>query len=232
MGIHGVIVGLGGALAKLGALLARVDDRWSGWAARLERRIPAVVTAPPRVDPRAGEPVLDAHVEVLAPEPPAAAEASRPAPRALGPGDAPHEPSSFEREAVRPSGRARRKGDVLGRPRLALPVEWAQWPLVRGKRALMLGGTPCGRSRAAIAATFELASLEWCSADPRRVGATAQRVARGGFDLVFVNKLVRHRDSTRVMEAARCAGVPVVVVRRGFGASAIRQAIERSRGSR
>ncbi len=228
MGIHDLVVGISGALARLGGLVARVEDRWSDWTVWLGRETPAEAPTPPRTDAFAGGPVEAPRAEspslvhsAVAPLlSPAVAQA--PAPTDAHP--------SLVVDVVCPSRRARRARTVP--PRLDLALGWPHWPLVRGRRALMLGGTPSEPSRAAIAATFELSSLEWCSADPRRVGATAQRVSRGGFDLVIVNKFVRHRDSMRVADAAKAVGVPVIVVRRGFGTSAIREAIEHSRGSR
>ena len=106
---------------------------------------------------------------------------------------------------------------------------WPHWSVVRGKRAMMVGGVVDAAGADALESTFELASLDWIEPEkPRLVQRAAQRVQSGSVDLVLVNKFVPHRVTEPIVSAARQAAVPYVIVRRGYGVGAVREAIDRA----
>lgn len=112
-----------------------------------------------------------------------------------------------------------------------LPQTWPHWPLVDGKRAVMFGGAPSEPARLAIREAFRLGELEWIDGDkPRAVESLVERIRAGSVEVVFVNKFVSHNGTRQVLKAAKRAKFLAVVVRHGYGISAVREAIEHARG--
>jgi hypothetical protein len=106
--------------------------------------------------------------------------------------------------------------------------DWLLLPVAQGKIALLVGGAPKEPNRDRLETYFRLASLDWPLIDgPRKVEAISQRVAKGAYDLVLVIRtLVAHKESERILDAAREAKIPWAMVE-GYGAAAVKQGIER-----
>lgn len=112
----------------------------------------------------------------------------------------------------------------------ALPEGWAYWPLVRGRRAVLVGGDPREPNRVRLERTFRFASLDWTACEFRRNGLVQirDRVTSGGVDLVLLlRRFIGHDADQVVIPACRQAGVAWASVERGYGAVSIQRAIER-----
>lgn len=73
----------------------------------------------------------------------------------------------------------------------------------RGKRAVIVGGTPRAERLPALKAAFGFASLEWApSGNERRVGNVVSRMETGGVDMVIVlRNFVEHKVTNRLRAA-------------------------------
>lgn len=111
-----------------------------------------------------------------------------------------------------------------------LPAGWAWWTHTRGKRAVMVGGSPREVNRARLEKAFELAELDWMPAEFRRnsLQAIRDRVRSGGVDLVLIlRSFVGHDADQVILPACREAGVAWASVEQGYGVARVRGAIER-----
>lgn len=110
---------------------------------------------------------------------------------------------------------------------------WPLWSQVRGQKAIVVGGTPNEASRERLERAFQFASLDWSSIDgPRRVDALAGRIEMGAYGLVLVLAgYVAHKESGHIIEAAKSANVPCVVVDGGYGVAAVRAGMDRFLGT-
>ncbi len=108
---------------------------------------------------------------------------------------------------------------------------WPSLGLVRGRRAIMLGGDPREPNRQRLERVLQLASLEWPPIDgPRKVDAVVERIRRRAYDLVLVlQPFVAHKQSDAIIEAARSATTPWSLAE-GYGAAAVKRALERFLG--
>lgn len=121
----------------------------------------------------------------------------------------------------------------------ALPVEeegpsslveedWAWWPEVRDKRAILVGGSPKEPCRRRLLEAFHFAALDWVDGDVRRISSVTERIAHGGLDLVLiVRDFIGHKISKKVVFSCKNHRVPFVFVERGHGVLAVRRSIER-----
>lgn len=121
----------------------------------------------------------------------------------------------------------------------ALPVEeegpsslveedWAWWPEVRDKRAILVGGSPKEPCRRRLHEAFHFAALDWVDGDVRRISSVTERIAHGGLDLVLiVRDFIGHKISKKVVFSCKNHRVPFVFVERGHGVLAVRRSIER-----
>ena len=137
--------------------------------------------------------------------------------------------AAFDRAIPKPAPSAR--GSEAGKKEeREAPIEaaWPLWDRVRGKRALMIGGTAREERRVALERAFSLAELEWVNSDgPRKIDAAVGRIESGSVELVLViQNLVFHKDSDRIRDAARASGAAWAMVS-GYGVSGVRQGIER-----
>lgn len=110
------------------------------------------------------------------------------------------------------------------------PVDWAWWPVVRGKRAVIVGGDRREDARKRLQEVFNLASLEWIPLqhENNTLRSLASSVAAGGIDLVLLlRRFVPHQADEILIPACKSAGVPWVSVERGYGVERVRQALER-----
>lgn len=101
------------------------------------------------------------------------------------------------------------------------------WPFldrVKKKMAVMLGGDIREERRVAIERAFQLAELDWVPHDsPRRLQNLSERAANGSIDFVLVNKFVAHKETMALQKVSKA---PLIVLRHGYGISAIRTALE------
>jgi hypothetical protein len=122
--------------------------------------------------------------------------------------------------------RARKSKEEASLP--SLEADWPLLPLVRGKMAVIFGGEPRGPNRERLEAYLQLDTLDWPDTDgPRKVEAVAQRIGKGGYDLVIVlQQLVTHPNAARIIQAARDSKTPWAMVE-SYGATAVRAGLER-----
>jgi len=108
---------------------------------------------------------------------------------------------------------------------------WPLLPLVRGRKAVILGGDPREPNRERLERAFQFASLEWPSIEgPRKVEAAVERIRRGTYGVVLVlQPFVAHQQATPIIEAAKDAGVPWAIVE-GYGIASVRLGLERFLG--
>lgn len=111
-----------------------------------------------------------------------------------------------------------------------LPPEWGWWGRTKGRRALMIGGSPRELNRARLEKVFGFSSLEWLPAEHRRnsLVSVRNRVRAGGVDVVLIlRSFVGHDADEIILPACRETGVDWVHVDQGYGVVRVRQAIER-----
>lgn len=111
-----------------------------------------------------------------------------------------------------------------------LPEDWAWWSHTRGKRAVVLGGSPREKSRVRLEAAFQLANLDWQPAEYKRnvLQNLRHRIKSGGLDLVVVlRRFVGHDTDDVVVATCKEVGVPWVHVEHGYGVNRVRASIER-----
>ena len=96
---------------------------------------------------------------------------------------------------------------------------------------MIVGGEPRELSRERLEAYLQLDALDWPAIDgPRKVEAVAQRISKGAYDLVLVlQHLVAHKESNRVIEAAREAKTRWALVE-SYGVTAVKLGLERFLG--
>lgn len=109
----------------------------------------------------------------------------------------------------------------------AIDPSWEQWPCVRQKRGVLVGGDPREPNRARLQQVFELASLEWPELGPRRLAPLVERIHRGNLDLAIVlQPFVSHGEANAVIDAAKTAGV-MWIMAQGYGVTQVKLALER-----
>jgi hypothetical protein len=112
-----------------------------------------------------------------------------------------------------------------------LDPAWRLLPLVRERRAIILGGDPREPNRQRLERAFQLASLEWPPVDgPRKVDAIVERISRGTYDIVLVlQPFVAHKQSNAIIDAAKETSVPWALVQ-SYGIAAVKLGLERFLG--
>ena len=115
----------------------------------------------------------------------------------------------------------------------AIAADWAFWPMVRGKRAAVVGGDLREDARRRIQETFGFQLLDWVTTDHfRNIQSLAAAVQGGGIDFVIVlRRFIGHDVDRVVLPACRTSGATWVSVDRGYGVNQIKLAIERFLGS-
>jgi len=139
-----------------------------------------------------------------------------------------------EELVVRPAPTARKKAKPLHDDEDDAPdIEptWRLLPLVRGRKAVILGGDPREPNRERLERAFQLASLDWPAIEgPRKVEAAVERIRKGAYGLMLVlTPFVFHKQSNPIVEAAKEAGVPWAMAE-GYGVAAVKLALERFLG--
>jgi hypothetical protein len=133
------------------------------------------------------------------------------------------------RRAIRTAEEEQRAVDERELPAAALPPTWPHAGLVRGRRALIVGGEVREEARTRIAEVFGFGELQWCPTDRlRRMDGLASSIRQGSIDLVLIlQSFVTHKAAQMVVHACRDAGTTFACVERGYGVERICQAIER-----
>jgi hypothetical protein len=106
--------------------------------------------------------------------------------------------------------------------------DWALWPFVRERTALMIGGAPRESARVRIEHTFALRELVWSADDPRKAQSAEARILSGGYDLVLVLlRFMSHATNEKLLHACGSRDVPYVPIEHGYGVASIRRSLER-----
>jgi hypothetical protein len=110
----------------------------------------------------------------------------------------------------------------------AIDPTWALWPLVRGHRAVIVGGDPREPNRERLERLFEFSTLEWPNIDgPRRVDGVVARIKQRTVDIVIVLKaFVDHKQSEPIIAAAKDAGISWALSD-SYGAASVKAAFDR-----
>jgi hypothetical protein len=109
-----------------------------------------------------------------------------------------------------------------------LEADWPWWSQVRGKRAVLVGGSPREPYRQRLIEVFGFSSLDWVDGHVRRISKLASRVAHRGVDLILVvSAFISHKSSGKIVNACKQQGVTFAVLERGHGVLAVRRALER-----
>lgn len=104
-------------------------------------------------------------------------------------------------------------------------------PMTQGKIAVMIGGSPREDVRRDLQSLYQFDRLDWESSEDTKPAALAsleQRVRNRGLDvLVLLRSFIGHNVSDRLRPACEQAGVPCVLVDRGYGSTQIGEALRR-----
>jgi hypothetical protein len=108
---------------------------------------------------------------------------------------------------------------------------WHLFPLVCGRKAVIVGGDPREPNRERIERAFRLASLDWPAIyGQRKVRSTVESIRGRGYGLVLVlAPFIAHKQSDAIIQAAKATPVPWALAV-GYGVSAIKVALERFLG--
>ncbi|MFO0952675.1 MAG: hypothetical protein U0835_16315 [Isosphaeraceae bacterium] len=105
----------------------------------------------------------------------------------------------------------------------------------RGLRAMMVGGAVREDARKTLQNLFEFQKLDWEpfeDAKPASLDSVEQRIRNHGVDLVFLlRSFIGHSVSDRLRPACQQAGIPCLIVDRGYGPAQVGEAVRRSFGS-
>ena len=113
-----------------------------------------------------------------------------------------------------------------------VPPDWPLLDKTRGNVAVIVGGDDRPHAADRIQAAFEFATVEWETGQPRRAAALAERI-RGGRSVdvvILLREFVSHKFPDMLGPACKEAGIPMVVVDRGYGVTQVRLAFERFLG--
>ena len=134
------------------------------------------------------------------------------------------------RRAIRDDQDAGEEDDESEARTGALPADWPWWPRTRGRRAVMIGGSPRELNRARLQEAFGFGELDWLPAEFRRnsLQVVRDRVKADGVDLVILlRSFVGHDADQVILPACREHEVGWVSVEQGYGVVRVKQAIER-----
>lgn len=139
------------------------------------------------------------------------------------------------RKAIRDARKeAEQSEEELQNPEVELPEDWAFEGMVEGRHAAVVGGPLSEAARKRLAEVFRWAQVDWVDGDhPRAQENLAERARLGEIDQVIVLRRFVGDDADRVLvPVCQQARVPVADVPRGFGISAVRDALEVALGAR
>ncbi|MGE3821199.1 MAG: hypothetical protein AB7I30_17435 [Isosphaeraceae bacterium] len=105
-------------------------------------------------------------------------------------------------------------------------------PLTQGKTAVMIGGSPREDVRRSLQSLDPFERLDWESSEdtkPAALDSLERRVRNRGVDVVvLLRSFIGHSVSDRLRPACEQAGVPCVLVDRGYGSTQIGEALRRA----
>lgn len=109
-----------------------------------------------------------------------------------------------------------------------LPEDWPFWEYTRGKNAVLVGGDKRDRTVKRFQEVFGFADIEWESGwEIRRLDALAHRVEQGNVDIVILlARFLSHTAWDALVPACKEAGIPFVLVERGYGVSQVQATME------
>ncbi len=115
-----------------------------------------------------------------------------------------------------------------GSPPDVVPADWPFLDRTRGRDAILVGGDRREQAQDRVKAAFGFNSVYWDSGwEPRRVEALAERVTRGGIDVVILlARFLSHKTWDAIVPACKSANVPFAVVERGYGVASIQATLE------
>lgn len=110
-----------------------------------------------------------------------------------------------------------------------LPPDWPFLDRTQGRDAVIIGGDLRETRRTAIQEAFGFASVEWIDGgDTRTIQSLAERISNKTVDLVvLLARFINHKVTDIVLPACRATETDWVMVRKGYGLSQIRVAVER-----
>jgi hypothetical protein len=114
-------------------------------------------------------------------------------------------------------------------PGPAVPDDWPWLVRTRDRRAVLVGGDRREKTEDRVREAFSFTEVEWDSGwHPRRVEALAARIQAGGVDLVILlARFLSHKTWDVLVPACKAAGVPFILVERGYGIAQIRASMEK-----
>jgi hypothetical protein len=106
-------------------------------------------------------------------------------------------------------------------------------PVTTGRVALLIGGSPREENRRQLEEKLGLAQLDWIRYEASRPAAMASLIRRatsGSCQLVLILKeFVGHHVSEQLRPPCEAAGVPCLMVEKGYGLAQVTEAIRRAR---
>lgn len=107
--------------------------------------------------------------------------------------------------------------------------DWPWFSRTRGKVAVLVGGDRREKTEDRVRDAFGFAAVDWDSGwQPRRVGALQRRIQSGGVDIVILlARFLSHKTWDALVPVCKAAGVPFVLVERGYGLTQVRATMER-----
>ncbi len=108
------------------------------------------------------------------------------------------------------------------------PKDWRYWGVVKGKNAIMIGGTPKENARARIQDSLTFADLNWIwIGQMKQVETVCQRIRAGSIDMVILlQSFCPHSAANKVADACKSTGTMLLPVERGYGITQIQRAVE------
>lgn len=113
----------------------------------------------------------------------------------------------------------------------ASPEPWGVAARLAGRAVLLVGGDRTAGLLERLRQRLPGVSLEWVetsqSTGVRQVQAASDRVANGSIDLLLlIQRFVSHKVTDVILSAVKASQVPLQTVRRGYGLSQVRAALE------
>ena len=109
-----------------------------------------------------------------------------------------------------------------------IPADWEFFSLTKGKKGLLIGGTPREPSRAKLEHVFQFSTLDWSEITPRTEPSFVKQIKNGSYHFVLIlSSLARGSLSEKMVTAAKKGKVKFCTVQGGYSVSAVKMAIEK-----
>jgi hypothetical protein len=111
-----------------------------------------------------------------------------------------------------------------------LPEDWPYWFATRGKNAVIVGGDSRPKVVARFKGIFDFAEITWESGHQTRcLESLVSRIESGKLHMViFLARFSSHSAQNALFPACKKAGIPYLLIPRGYGASLVQSEIERT----